>query len=336
MVDGHDDIDEFLEATEDYEEPDRHELKAVSPDPSHYRDDEEVPGRKKKDIKPGQVSQYALFGPGYMPSTPTVDILPPGQYEIVPTQQGIYASPVPPPNGLLLELPEMRSEEVIKLIEKFWASEKDYKEGNEFVCGGANFKAGVMIYGEPGTGKSCTIKIVSKKLVESGGTVFFGGTHPAAVNSFLADFQKIEPNRKCIVILEDIDSLIRNYGESGYLDMLDGAQTINNALFIATTNYPDRLDPRVYNRPGRFSHVVKIGLPGEKAREAFLKAILKPGAGHRDIAEIVAATENFSIDHLSALVNAVYREKKDLKQELVRLRKLFRVPEISSGKKVGF
>lgn len=274
--------------------------------------------------EPGQPNQYSLYGSGYAATTPTIKTLPPGVYDIRADNRTTFVVPSPPPAGLLLELPEMRSDEVIKTVDNFWNSEKDYKEGNEFVVGGANFKAGVMIYGPPGSGKSCTIKIVSKKLVERGGTVFFSSGHPASTMSFLQDFALIEPNRKCIVILEDIDSLIHNYGETYYLEMLDSAKTISNVLFIATTNYPEQLDPRIYNRPGRFSHVIKIGMPTDAAREAYLRAILK---NHRDVAEIVNNTSNFSIDHLTALVNAVYREKKDLQKEIARLKVLFRVPK---------
>lgn len=294
----------------------------------------EAPSRRRRgggddededDSKRGQPSQYSHYGPGFKPTAPTISTLPSGCYDINIDQNGTYCTPLPKPAGLLLELPEMRSDTVVGLVENFWNSEKDYKEGNEFVHGGAAYKAGIMIYGPPGTGKSCTIKIVSNKLVERGGTVFFASINPVVVSSFLSDFSKIEKNRKCIVILEDIDSLINNFGESGYLDMLDSAKTIDNVLFIATTNYPERLDPRIYNRPGRFSHVVKIGLPGPKAREAFLKAILKD---HRDVTQIVASTDSFTIDHLSALINAVYREKKDINKEIERLRTLFRMPKV--------
>ena len=287
--------------------------------------------KKSGDINPGQPSQYSVYGPGYKATTPTISSLPAGCYDINIDTNGIYCTPLPQPTGLLLELPEMRSDVVIGLVESFWNSEKDYKEGNEFVHGGAAYKAGVMIYGPPGTGKSCTIKIVSNKLVERGGTVFFASIDPIIVSSFLSDFAKIEKSRKCIVILEDIDSLIHNYGESGYLDMLDSAKSIDNVLFIATTNYPERLDPRIYNRPGRFSHVVKIGLPGPKAREVFLKAILKD---HRDVEQIVKLTDQFTIDHLSALISAVYREKKQLLPEIERLRTLFRMPK-SDEKSLG-
>lgn len=287
---------------------------------------------KEKKIVPGQPSQYALYGAGYMATTPTVSVLPPGSYDIHSDSNGVYAVPSIKSSGLLLELPEMRSDEVIRLVELFWNSEKDYKDGNEFVVGGALFKAGVMIYGPPGSGKSCTIKIVSNKLVARGGIVFFAGNHPTTVMGFLEDFARVEPDRKSIVILEDIDSLIAQHGEARYLEMLDSAKTISNVLFIATTNYPERLDPRIYNRPGRFSSVVKIGLPGPLTREAYLKAILKD---YRDVPEIVKKTEGFTIDHLTALINAVYREKKELAHEIERLRILFKAPIAGEGKGLG-
>lgn len=297
-------------------------------------DDDDMPESSSSDPKkPGQLTQYALHGQGYVPTTSTIKTLPPGCYDINVDNVCIYVVPTPKPSGLLLELPEMRSDDVIKLIENFWNSEKDYKEGNEFVVGGATFKAGVMLYGPQGTGKTSTIKIVCNRLVERGGTVFYASGSPHIVSSFLTDFSKVEPNRKCIVILEDIDSLISNYGESSYLEMLDSAKTIDNVLFIATTNYPDRLDPRIYNRPGRFSHVIKVGLPGPKAREAYLKAVLK---NHRDVEEIVQRTNGFSIDHLSALVNSCYREKKELKKEIERLRTLFKVPKVEEERAIGF
>jgi Cdc6-like AAA superfamily ATPase len=278
---------------------------------------------------PGTPTQYALHGGGYAATTPTIDRLPAGSYDIASHHHRVFVVPTLPPSGILLELPQMRSEEVVRIVDRFWESEKDYKEGNEFVNGGAIFKAGLMLYGPPGSGKSCTIKIVSKKLVERGGIVFFASTSPMLVSGWFNDFARIEPDRKIIVILEDIDSLIQYYGESAYLELLDSAKTVNNVMFIATTNYPEKLDPRIYNRPGRFSHVVKIGLPTREAREAYLKAILK---NHRDVDYIVDNSNNFTIDHLTALINAVYREKKELNNEIKRLRTLFTIPSSEEDK----
>lgn len=309
---------EFIEAAEQYK-PEEGGGLAKAPESEYGTVDDDEEEKRK-----GLPCQYSRYGGGYKATSSTVQTLPPGSYDIHSDSNGIYVLPTLPPSGLLLELPEMRSEAVLSLVENFWNSEKDYKEGNDFVKGGATYKAGIMIYGPPGSGKSCTIKLVCKKLIARGGTVFFAGNNPSIVMSFLQDFARIERNRKCIVILEDIDSLIEEYGESRYLEMLDSAKTIDNALFIATTNYPEKLDPRIYNRPGRFSQIVKIGLPTPAAREAFLKAILK---NHRDVETIVKNTDKFTIDHLSALVNAVYREKKELMNEIQRLRALWKMPK---------
>lgn len=315
------DSEEFVELTKNYEKSDRSNGMTFTWPSSQMPESLPI---KSEEVVPGQPSQYALYGPGYKPTTPTIDTLKPGCYDIRVNQEGTFVVPLAEPSGLLLELPQMRSDHVIGLVDNFWNSEKDYKEGNDFVIGGAIFKAGILLYGPPGSGKSCTIKIVSKKLVARDGTVFFGDTHPSNIIDFLDSFSKIEPNRKTIVILEDLDSLISRFGEDGYLQLLDSAKSANNTLFIATTNYPERLDPRIFNRPGRFSHVVKIGLPTAEARRAYLEAILK---NHRDVDYIVENSASFTVDHLTALVNATYREKKNLKEELERLRTLFKIPK---------
>lgn len=316
------DLQEFIECSESYEDRPKSIVQ-----PSSLDQKEEA-----KNPEPGQVTQYSLYSKGYAATTPTIATLPSGCYDIESDNRHVYAAPSLAPTGLLLELPEMRSKEVIDTVETFWASESDYKDGNEFVIGGASYKAGIMLYGPPGSGKSCTIKIVANKLVERGGTVFYCSINPMIAMSWLIDFARIEKDRKCIVILEDIDSLVYNYGESPYLEMLDSAKTIDNVLFIATTNYPDKLDHRIYNRPGRFSHVIKIGLPSKKTREAYLKAVLK---NHRDVEEIVEKSAGFTIDHLTALINAVYREKKILSNEIERLKVLFRVPKSDETHSIG-
>jgi len=56
---------------------------------------------------------------------------------------------------------------------------------------------------------------------------------------------------------------------------------------------------------------------------------------HDDVKEFVEQTEGFSVDHLSALVNAVYREHKVLGDEIERLRLLFKVPKVEDKAAMG-
>lgn len=317
MSDSLNDAQEFANISNEYvQNNDRKDIGFPHPFLDDYNNDNEV--------KPGKPTQYSLYKSGYTSTTPTISKLPAGCYNICIDERCVYAELASKPAGLLLELPEMRSEEVIRVVETFWNSEKDYKEGNDFVIGGASYKAGCMLYGPPGSGKSSCIKLAALKMIERDGVVFYSSLDANSTLNFLSDFSKIEPGRKCVVVLEDLDSLIQRFGESGYLEMLDSAKTIDNVFFIATTNYPEKLDPRIYNRPGRFSHIIKVGLPKESARRAYLKAVLK---NHKDIEYIVENSKEFTIDHLSSLLNSVYREKKVLSDEIQRLRILFKVPQ---------
>ena len=65
-----------------------------------------------KSPKPGEPTQWALHGAGFKATTRTVSVLVPGCYDIRQDQYGVFAVPSLPPSGLLLELPEMRSEYV--------------------------------------------------------------------------------------------------------------------------------------------------------------------------------------------------------------------------------
>src|ERR1700687_4992676 len=120
-----DDALEFVNQAEKYKQKDYKELPKDEASPVTVNDGDCV--------TPGQVSQYALYAEGYTATTPTVKTLPPNCYDIVQDNKCIFVAPSLPRSGLLLELPEMRSNDVISVIENFWNSEDDYKNGNEFV-----------------------------------------------------------------------------------------------------------------------------------------------------------------------------------------------------------
>jgi ATP-dependent 26S proteasome regulatory subunit len=64
--------------------------------------------------------------------------------------------------------------------------------------------------------------------------------------------------------------MISNHGEHEVLALLDGELQIDNVVFIATTNYPERLDRRIVNRPSRFDIVKLIDMPNAAARKLYL------------------------------------------------------------------
>lgn len=70
--------------------------------------------------------------------------------------------------------------------------------------------------------------------------------------SMLAVFSKARQTAPCVLILEDLDSLINDQNRSFFLNEMDGLQGNDGLLVIGTTNHFDRLDPGLSTRPSRF------------------------------------------------------------------------------------
>lgn len=267
-------------------------------------------------VSPGALVQYALHGQGYLPTTATKQKLDAGVYDIITTSSGNTLVKHEIVTDKLLRLPDSRSDEVIAEIEKFWTLKP------KFQAYGFTHKRGILLWGPPGSGKTATISVIISQTIKSDGVVFIGNSvHPVNLSDILSKFREIEPDRQLIVVLEDIDTIIENFGESEVLSIMDGEKSIDNVVFLATTNYPENLDGRIINRPSRFDRIVKIGMPSAAAREFYLtnRAI----GNDIDVHAWVAATEGFSIAHIKELIVGVCCYGNSFKSEVERLRKMF-------------
>jgi SpoVK/Ycf46/Vps4 family AAA+-type ATPase len=83
--------------------------------------------------------------------------------------------------------------------------------------------------------------------------------------------------------------------------MLDGETQIQNVVYVATTNYPERLDKRFVDRPSRFDTIRKIDMPNAEARKAYIKAKL-PEADDITISRYVKNTDGYSIAYMRELI----------------------------------
>lgn len=243
---------------------------------------------------------WAVAGDNFFPCEKTTETLPPGQYlaKYCDTR-GFYFSKKDVNLDSLIELPDNNSEKVIASIETFWSREQNFREL------GFLWKRGIMLHGPPGSGKTSTVQQLSKKVVERGGIALYC-TYPRHDAEGLRILRKIEPDRPVVVILEDIDAIIQQYGEADLLAMLDGELQVDNVVFVATTNYPERLDKRFINRPSRFDEVVYIGMPNEACRKVYLAAKNPRLANDEDEMDIwLSKTDKYSIAHLKELIVSV-------------------------------
>ena len=179
---------------------------------------------------------WSKTGPAYFPTEDTTNKLFPGQYTVeFSHSRGIYFRRKPVQIDNLLSLPDSTTDEIIRGIELFWSKKETFREL------GFLWKRGVLLYGPPGGGKTSTLQLISKRIIDKGGISVYV-KDPKMTAEGLEVLRRIEPDRPIVVLLEDIDAIQEKHGEHDVLAMLDGELQINNVVFIATTNYPENLE----------------------------------------------------------------------------------------------
>ncbi len=236
----------------------------------------------------------------YFPAARSVDVLLPGLYEIRVTAAGaLYFDKVQIGTENLLKFPETASQAVVNEIQTFWAREEMFKTHQ------LAFKRGMLLWGPPGSGKTCTIKLAIKDLVTNRSGVVIKFTQPQIFAEAMRIFRTIQPKTPVIVLMEDIDAILESYNESDVINILDGVDMIQKVVFLATTNYPEKLGPRILNRPSRFDKRFKIGMPNAESRHIYLRSLITGKKNIPDLDRWVKDTDNFSIAHLKELFIAV-------------------------------
>jgi GTPase SAR1 family protein len=271
----------------------------------------------------------------FIPSGLTKESLPPGVYEVHHSSQiGMYFEKIPVRTEGLIRFPQTNSERVLKEIETFWNKEQIFKDFK------LAHKRGIILWGPPGGGKTCTINLIMKDVVDRGGVVI-KFTQPALFIEGMRILREIQPTTPVVVLMEDVDSIIEHYEESQVLNILDGVESVQKVVFLATTNYPEMLGPRILNRPSRFDKRFKIGYPNDESRQMYLEHLCgdhKPEDLNVDIKKWVKETKNFSIAHLKELFVAVVILGDDYKEaiENLRLMKEHISSEDDEEKNMGF
>lgn len=261
---------------------------------------------------------WSVNGQAYFPSDYTTKGLPPGYYVVERCNRGYYFYKTPMNLDELLILPDSATEEIIEHIEYFWTREAQFREL------GFLWKRGIMLYGPAGGGKTSTLQLLSKRIIERGGLSIYL-KNPHITSCGLEILRRIEPDRPIIVLLEDIDALIKDCGESEILAILDGELQIDNVVFIATTNYPEDLDKRLINRPSRFDIVKEIGMPTTEARRVYLTIknprLALPENQH-ELDRWIKESRGFSVAHLKEMILAVEALDEDIDAVISRLKKM--------------
>jgi cell division protease FtsH len=209
---------------------------------------------------------------------------------------------------------EEAKEEVQELV--------DYlRDPGKFQRLGGHIPRGVLMAGNPGTGKT----LLAKAIAGEAKVPFFSISGSDFVEMFVGVgasrvrdmFDQAKKHAPCIIFIDEIDAVGRSRGVglgggndereqtlNQLLVEMDGFEGTEGIIVIAATNRPDVLDPALL-RPGRFDRQVHVGLPDIKGREKILKVHMRKVPLGDDVKpELIArGTPGFSGADLANLVN---------------------------------
>ncbi|MCX2983041.1 ATP-dependent zinc metalloprotease FtsH [Halieaceae bacterium IMCC14734] len=205
-------------------------------------------------------------------------------------------------------------EEVQELVEFL-------RDPGKFQRLGGRIPRGVLMVGQPGTGKTLLAKAIAGEAKVPFFTIsgsdfveMFVGVGASRVRDMFEQAKKQAP---CIIFIDEIDAVGRHRGAglggghdereqtlNQLLVEMDGFEGNDGVIVIAATNRPDVLDPALL-RPGRFDRQVVVGLPDIRGREQILKVHMRkvPLDDNVKAALIARGTPGFSGADLANLVN---------------------------------
>lgn len=164
-----------------------------------------------------------------------------------------------------LILPHKLKGELRTDLAEFFASRETYERYS------IPWKRGVLLIGPPGNGKTGAIKALINSLnvpclyVKS--LISHHDTDHAGVR---AVFERARSAAPCLLVLEDLDSLVTDANRSYFLNELDGFAANTGVAVLASTNHPERLDSSILDRPSRFDRKFYFDLPAKAERLAYL------------------------------------------------------------------
>ena len=207
------------------------------------------------------------------------------------------------------------------------------KDPQKFQKLGGKIPKGVLMMGAPGTGKT----LLAKAVAGEANVPFFSISGSDFVEMFVGVgasrvrdlFEQGKKNAPCIIFIDEIDAVGRHRGAglggghdereqtlNQLLVEMDGFESNDGVILMASTNRPDVLDPALL-RPGRFDRQVVVSYPDVKGREGILKVHTRkiPLDENVDVNVIARGTPGFTGADLANLVNeaaliAARRNKK--------------------------
>ena len=139
---------------------------------------------------------------------------------------------------------------------------------------------GIILSGAPGTGKTMYAKSLAAEAETT--TILISAEMIQQRHDVKAAFKLARRLSPTLIIIEDIDTagtVSRKFtdhpilGES--LQAMDGMETNNGVVVLATTNHTENIDPAISDRPGRFDRIIEVPLPDRAQRKEIIQNLMR-------------------------------------------------------------
>jgi len=135
---------------------------------------------------------------------------------------------------------------------------------------GVPWKRGIIFHGPPGNGKTISIKALMHTLLRHDPPIPTLYVKRAAttyqIRSVFEFARRLVP---CLLVLEDIETIVTPQTRSYFFNEVDGLESNDGLLMVASTNFLERLDPGLSKRPSRFDRKYLFPLPNEYERTLY-------------------------------------------------------------------
>jgi len=164
------------------------------------------------------------------------------------------------------------------------------------------FRRGYLLYGPPGNGKTSVVRVLAAHTSIRAFSLDF--SNEELRNDALTElFEAASHWAPSLIILEDLERLYGNEDEGQnrtritlqhLLNCLDGLGSKDGTIIVATANHPERLDPAILRRPGRFDRVVSFQTPTVALRREYLSKLTDGLLDYDGISLAAKMSEGFS------------------------------------------